>query len=62
MPPWFANGGKYPDQNNPITFHPSLSELAEFQLNKAWEVISLYKDDYMTLENVKGYYCLAVVQ
>ena len=36
--------------------------ISEFQLNKAWEVISLYKDDYMTLENVKGYYCLAVVQ
>ena len=36
--------------------------IAEFQLNRAWEVISLYKDDYMTLENVKGYYCLAVVQ
>ena len=35
--------------------------IAEFQLNKVWEVISLYKDDYMTLENVKGYYCLAVV-
>ena len=36
--------------------------IAEFQLNKVWEVITLYKDDYMTLENVKGYYCLAVVQ
>jgi len=36
--------------------------IAEFQLNNVWEVISLYKDDYMTLENVKGYYCLAVVQ
>ena len=36
--------------------------IAEFQLKKFWEVISLYKDDYMTLENVKGYYCLAVVQ
>ena len=36
--------------------------IGEFQLNKVWEVISLYKDDYMTLENVKGYYCLAVVQ
>ena len=36
--------------------------IAEFQLNKVWEVISLYKDDYMTLENVKGFYCLAVVQ
>ncbi len=36
--------------------------ITEFQLNKAWEVISLYKDDYMTLENVKGYYCLALVQ
>ena len=36
--------------------------IAEFQLNKALEVISLYIDDYMTLENVKGYYCLAVVQ
>ena len=36
--------------------------IAEFQLNKVWEVISLYKDDYMTLENVKGYYCLAMVK
>ena len=36
--------------------------IEKFQLNKAWEVISLYKDDYMTLENVKGYYCLALVQ
>ena len=36
--------------------------IAEFQLNKVWEVISLYNDDYMTLENVKGYYCLALVQ
>ena len=36
--------------------------IAEFQLNKVWEVISLYKDDYMTSENVKGYYCLALVQ
>ena len=36
--------------------------IAEFQLNEEWEVISLYKDDYMTLENVKGFYCLAVVQ
>ena len=36
--------------------------IAEFQLNKVWEVISLYKDDYMSLENVKGYYCLAVVK
>ena len=36
--------------------------IEEFQSNKVWEVISLYKDDYMTLENVKGYYCLAMVQ
>ena len=36
--------------------------IAEFQSDKMWEVISLYKDDYMTLENVKGYYCLAMVQ
>ena len=36
--------------------------IVEFQSNKIWEVISLYKDDYMTLENVKGYYCLAMVQ
>ena len=36
--------------------------IAEFQLNNVWKVISLYKDDYMTLENVKGYYCLALVQ
>ena len=36
--------------------------IGDFQSHKIWEVISLYKDDYMTLENVKGYYCLAVVQ
>ena len=36
--------------------------IAEFQSDKIWEVISLHKDDYMTLENVKGYYCLAVVK
>ena len=36
--------------------------IEEFQSNKVWEVISLYKDDYMTLENVKGNYCLAKVQ
>ena len=35
--------------------------IAKLQTDKTWEVISLYKDDYMTLENVKGYYCLAVV-
>ena len=36
--------------------------IGDFQSHKIWEVISLYKDDYMTLENVKGYYCLAVVK
>ena len=36
--------------------------IGDFQSHKIWEVISLYKDDYMTLENVKGYYCLAMVQ
>ena len=36
--------------------------IGDFQSSKIWEVISLYKDDYMTLENVKGYYCMAVVQ
>ena len=36
--------------------------IEEFQSDKKWEVISLYIDDYMTLENVKGYYCLALVQ
>ncbi len=36
--------------------------IGDFQSYKIWEVISLYKDDYMTLENVKGYYCLAMVQ
>ena len=35
--------------------------IAKLQTDRTWEVISLYKDDYMTLENVKGYYCLAVV-
>ena len=36
--------------------------IGDFQSHKIWEVISLHKDDYMTLENVKGYYCLAMVQ
>ncbi len=36
--------------------------IGDFQSRKIWEVISLYKDDYMTLENVKGYYCLAMVK
>ena len=36
--------------------------IEEFQSDRTWKVISLYKDDYMTLENVKGYYCLAVVK
>ena len=36
--------------------------IGDFQSRKIWEVISLYKDDYMTLESVKGYYCLAMVQ
>ena len=36
--------------------------IGDFQSHKIWEIISLYKDDYMTLENVKGYYCLAMVQ
>ena len=36
--------------------------IGDFQSYKIWEVISLYKDNYMTLENVKGYYCLAMVQ
>ena len=36
--------------------------IGDFQSHKIWEVISLYKDDYMTLEKVKGYYCLAMVQ
>ena len=36
--------------------------IGDFQSYKIWEVISFYKDDYMTLENVKGYYCLAVVK
>ena len=36
--------------------------IEEFQSDKTWKIISLYKDDYMTLENVKGYYCLTLVQ
>ena len=36
--------------------------IGDFQSYNIWVVISLYKDDYMTLENVKGYYCLAMVQ
>ena len=33
----------------------------EFEINSKWSVISLFKDDYMKLENVKGYYCLVTV-
>ena len=35
--------------------------IKEFEVNNKWRVVSLYKDDYMKLENVKGYYCLATV-
>ena len=35
--------------------------IKKFEVNNKWRVISLYKDDYMKLENVKGYYCLANV-
>ena len=35
--------------------------IIEFEVNNKWRVVSLYKDDYMKLENVKGYYCLATV-
>ena len=35
--------------------------IKEFEVNDKWRVVSLYKDDYMKLENVKGYYCLANV-
>ena len=33
-----------------------------FEINSKWSVISLFKDDYMKLENVKGYYCLVTVK
>ena len=35
--------------------------ITEFDANNRWNVISLFKDDYMTLENVKGYYCLVKI-
>ena len=35
--------------------------ITEFEANNRWNVISLFKDDYMTLENVKGYYCLVMI-
>ena len=35
--------------------------ITEFEANNRWNVISLFKDDYMTLENVKGYYCLVII-
>ena len=35
--------------------------ITEFDANNRWNVISLFKDDYMTLENVKGYYCLVII-
>ena len=35
--------------------------IKEFEVNNKWGVVSLYKDDYMTLEKVKGYYCLVTV-
>ena len=36
--------------------------IKEFEVNSKWSVISLFKDDYMKLENVKGYYCLVTVK
>ena len=35
--------------------------ITEFEANNRWNVVSLFKDDYMTLENVKGYYCLVII-
>ena len=35
--------------------------ITEFEAKNRWNVISLFKDDYMTLENVKGYYCLVII-
>ena len=35
--------------------------IKEFEINFKWSVISLFKDDYMKLENVKGYYCLVTI-
>ena len=35
--------------------------IKDFEVNNKWHVVSLYKDDYMKFENVKGYYCLANV-
>ena len=35
--------------------------ITKFEANNRWNVISLFKDDYMTLENVKGYYCLVII-
>ena len=35
--------------------------ITEFEAKNRWNVISLFKDDYMTLENVKGYYCLVKI-
>ena len=35
--------------------------IKEFEVNDKWRVVSLYKDDYMKLEKVKGYYCLVNV-
>ena len=35
--------------------------ITEFEAKNRWNVISLFKDDYMTLENVMGYYCLVKI-
>ena len=35
--------------------------IKEFEINNKWRVASLFKDDYMKLESVNGYYCLATV-
>ena len=44
--------------------HAGLLEetIKEFEINSKWSVITLFKDDYMKLENVKGYYCLVTVK
>ena len=42
---------KYPDQNNPITFHPSLSELAKFQLNRK-PIFFMTKEEHGALRSL----------
>ena len=43
---------KYPDQNEPISFHPSLSELADFRLNRK-PILFMTKEEHGALRSLR---------